>query len=882
MSSDAKKLKQSKPVVKTRKGHGMVTPKPHAKWTQFVDDVRKELGWSLDQMCDLTGMKMGWVKKARRGGDVSGDFRENFQNAINACWEEKFPNKPKHVWPDWVDDAPWSEPNSGTEEKTPHNLPDAPAQFFGHIKLRRGISARLCKKGLVVLHETGGMGKTTFANQVAHDAMKRQLLLGGAVWINCETSPSVEECLRNTAGILLAKRATGLRDEELEKSLRLYLANRHTLLVFDNFETVIHQDAFNQLLRDYAGRACLLVTTRIVHDGMKENVLPFSELRPNDGFKMFLHEAGITRCSAADQEVIKGICASVGYLPLGILVLAHQAPQTTLAQLAKELEDNFALLATNDRFLEPRHRSMAACFQVSFNRLDGQDGDTLYRLSVVPAGLGKAIARDYLDKRNWISSLSNCVTSALLRLEDGRYNFHPLVRSFLHAQMRDQKSDWEHHFVDFFCARLDTAANERRIPEIAEQEAENCRAALHEAKHLSKDEYFLLVRELIKDPEPSPLPQPTVFRTRGCDPKLQEWKKRDHQLLESTLADAKVRKENPRVERILKLKLTDARSPLEVKRVLRELSRVSPRQGEAIQLDLTARTHFAHREWRDAEKVLEKSIVAWQSAGPAFFRDRLAAILNHLAALIWQDKGREAAAEARTLRSVLSEECLFSSEYLDEDGEMFSDLLVEWFCAVSPQEEMRTMLEPGSGDRLKYDLTSLQVNIGTALCNLKQWSEAATWLEIALPALKHGPYSNGMRWRCSLTTMDSVSLDLAKALTNSGQYHRSESVYEEIRESLTKDPSAFVLAYWLEGVACLDAKYADFISAVRFARQSLTIFEEELRYINSPKYLADDKWIGARDWRRSRCTREIRYLRSLIPKWSRKIIGRKQKSPCRT
>jgi hypothetical protein len=85
---------------------------PHKEWAGFVEKVRKELGWTLDQTCDLTDMKMGWLKKARRGQEIDGGFREKFENAINKRWKEKFPNKPLLVWPAWVDDAPWSETNN--------------------------------------------------------------------------------------------------------------------------------------------------------------------------------------------------------------------------------------------------------------------------------------------------------------------------------------------------------------------------------------------------------------------------------------------------------------------------------------------------------------------------------------------------------------------------------------------------------------------------------------------------------------------------------------------------------------------------------------------------------------------------------------------------
>jgi hypothetical protein len=94
MPSDAKKLNPSKPDLKARKGHETVTPDAHKKWAEFIEQVRKELGWTLDETCDFTDVKMGWLKKARRGKDIHGAFREKFEDAIKKKWQEKYPQKP--------------------------------------------------------------------------------------------------------------------------------------------------------------------------------------------------------------------------------------------------------------------------------------------------------------------------------------------------------------------------------------------------------------------------------------------------------------------------------------------------------------------------------------------------------------------------------------------------------------------------------------------------------------------------------------------------------------------------------------------------------------------------------------------------------------------
>lgn len=123
MPPDGENLKLANRTLKTRKGHEMVTPEtgrsreaggdhsphgPHKKWAVFVEQVRQELGWTLEETCEFCDVAIGWLKKARDGQNIRGAFREKLQDAFDKKWKETFPNKSPLVWPDWIDAAPWS------------------------------------------------------------------------------------------------------------------------------------------------------------------------------------------------------------------------------------------------------------------------------------------------------------------------------------------------------------------------------------------------------------------------------------------------------------------------------------------------------------------------------------------------------------------------------------------------------------------------------------------------------------------------------------------------------------------------------------------------------------------------------------------------------
>jgi hypothetical protein len=535
-------------------------------------------------------------------------------------------------------------PNRG---KAPHNLPQAPEHFFGHDKLRKETVKRLAKRGLSVIQETGGIGKTTFAKSIAYEAVRQKLLPGGAVWINCETAPTLDGCIRTCLSVVFGHTGNDWSQSECERRLQDHLARSHTLLVFDNFETVINQEAFNVFLRAYRDRCCLLITTRNPYGEMQDQV-QLSELDPRSAVEMFVCETGSPKPDSGGMKVVQDLCEFVGHLPLAILLLARQARTCTLAQLKTELKMEISQLVSNDGFLNERHRSIIACFRISFDRLSPEDQDTLFRLSVVPVGLGKSFAKDYLGKPTWLASLTQCLNSGLLRLADGKYKFHPMVQRFLHEQMRDRKSEWEGHFVDFFCTLLDETFDRGEVPNLNVDEQENYLFALETAARQEDARYCLLLLEMTRT---------TVSDTRYLR-YFDELTSRHKKLLSSALREAQAENNTKRVIRILML-LFRAGSERQERGCLAKIARIDRFVGTSLQLDLEARRHFQDGNWLMAEILLRKSLSSWELAGSAFRGYRDAALINLLTVLCRHGKSDDAKSVAERLWTACSNELTY-------------------------------------------------------------------------------------------------------------------------------------------------------------------------------------------------------------------------------
>ena len=339
--------------------------------------------------------------------------------------------------------------------RLPYDFPLPPPKFFGHAELRAQTKDKLARPGLLVLHETGGMGKTTFATQVAHDASEAGFLPGSAVWINCETHPNLEHCLAKLAEHLIGGPNGGPSpDAQTEKKLAEYFEKAHTLVVLDNFEFAIRDHDLNRWLQNNRDNACFLITTREVHEGMTEpgaaEFVTLHELDPDAAFDLFQHHAAKPSLSNEETEVIRRLCQAVGYSPLAILMLGRHAQHITV----EELEEHFKLdlkriLKTGNTMLCDCHESMEACFRVSLHSLSGDDLDALYRLSISSVGLHEDLARDCLEPLQRLDSLPRLVDRALLRKESGRYTLHPLWRMLLHREMGASIDRWQDEFTEF-------------------------------------------------------------------------------------------------------------------------------------------------------------------------------------------------------------------------------------------------------------------------------------------------------------------------------------------------------------------------------------------------------------------------------------------------
>ncbi len=376
-----------------------------------------------------------------------------------------------------------------------HLVPEQVTAFVGREQELADLSHLLmdgtCR--LVTLTGPGGIGKTRLAIEAARIA-------GGSFADGVVVVPlaglASASLLASAIGSVLDAPLHGSHDER--EALLRWLRDRELLLVLDNFEHLLDGvDLIGELL-DWAPDVQILVTSRerldlhgewvIEVDGLS---LPGSTpgLEMSSAEQLFLQRASQVRAgfvpSAAEQAAIARLCQIVEGMPLALEIAAGWLPALSCAEIVAEVERSLGFLATTRRDVEPRHRSITAVFDRSWELLGDLEQRAFRRLAVFRGGFRRDAAERVTGAS--LPLLSALVSKSLLRrTSEGRYEMHELLRQYAAAKLAEQPDEAalirERH-SDFYTGLIASrthdlrGVNQTEALQEMEAEIENLRAA---------------------------------------------------------------------------------------------------------------------------------------------------------------------------------------------------------------------------------------------------------------------------------------------------------------------------------------------------------------------------------------------------------------------
>ncbi|MFE0104936.1 BTAD domain-containing putative transcriptional regulator [Streptomyces sp. NPDC059009] len=283
------------------------------------------------------------------------------------------------------------------------------AELTTYIGKREDVAAVRALIGahrLTTLTGPGGAGKTRLATETA-----RTLLDGlpDGAWLvelaAIGADGDVADVAQSTLVGLGLRDAllSGVQNTELTDRLVAAIRERDALLVLDNCEHVIEAAAtFAHRLLGECRRLRILATSReplgITGEALwpvEPLALPKDDAGPDEiesapAVQLLRDRAGaVRRDLAADtrtQATMVRICRALDGMPLAIELAAARLRTMSLDQLAHRLDDRFRLLTGGSRTALPRHKTLRAVVDWSWELLTDAERTVLRRLSVFSGG----------------------------------------------------------------------------------------------------------------------------------------------------------------------------------------------------------------------------------------------------------------------------------------------------------------------------------------------------------------------------------------------------------------------------------------------------------------------------------------------------------------
>ncbi|MDA9411125.1 ATP-binding protein [Bradyrhizobium sp. CCBAU 45384] len=388
----------------------------------------------------------------------------------------------------------------------PRSLPAPLARVIGRDEVIEKISAGLAMHRFVTVVGPGGIGKTAVAVTVGH---RRLAHFDGHVFF-VDFGPVRKPEL---AAITIAS-ALGLsvNAEDPVPALLTHLQTKPTLLIFDSCEHVLETLAplVERLVREVP-RLHVLATSRESFRSEGERIfrlfpldcpprsddLTVTDVLAYPAAQLFVERiaqsSGPFQLSAEDAPLVADICRRLDGIALAIELAAGRVNAYGIAGTASLLDSRFSLQWRGRRTAIPRHQTLGAALDWSYDLLPASESAILRRLSVfagpfTPEAAAAVASGDGLSAAATMEAIDNLVTKSLIAPSAGRtlrYRLLDTTRSYALGKLNEageaQRIAQRHakYFRDLFeRAEVETSAPLADWLGTYGAELDNLRAAL--------------------------------------------------------------------------------------------------------------------------------------------------------------------------------------------------------------------------------------------------------------------------------------------------------------------------------------------------------------------------------------------------------------------
>jgi predicted ATPase/DNA-binding SARP family transcriptional activator len=350
------------------------------------------------------------------------------------------------------------------------NLPAQRTSFVGRDEDLLRVRETLDRSRLVTLTGAGGSGKTRLAIEAARGLLDAY---PEGVWL-AELAPVTKpEDVAPAVVSALGARARALRKDvffdaadPLDRIVSV-LAEHRTLLVLDNCEHIV--DAAAQLADELLA-ACPLL--RMLATSREPLGIPGEALWPVEPLKLPPAGADVetaltypvvqllrerARAVRPDFEINPAgveICRALDGMPLAIELAAARLRSMSAQQLADRLDDKFRLLRGGSRTALPRHQTLRAVIDWSWDLLNDAERRGWQRLAMPSSVISVDLAEALLGQ-DAVDIVGALLEKSLIRAEGTGYRMLETIREYGLERLAtspegdeaDARKAWTEYFV---------------------------------------------------------------------------------------------------------------------------------------------------------------------------------------------------------------------------------------------------------------------------------------------------------------------------------------------------------------------------------------------------------------------------------------------------
>ena len=385
------------------------------------------------------------------------------------------------------------------------NLPENVSAIVGRAAAVQRLHDLLSAYRIVTLTGPGGIGKTALAIALARKALAGFDDGAWLVELAALTDPGlVPAAVAGVLGLRFGREAISAA------AVARAIGGKRLLLILDNSEHVVEAVAeLAEMVVRQCPHAMVLATSRemLRIDGEYVYRVPPLDVPPADlaaPERLMEHSAialFIARTRALDTafspdqatlSLIADICRHLDGIPLAIEFAAARAATLGIRQVASGLDDRFTLLTSGRRTALPRHQTLRAAFDWSYDLLPEDEQHLLRHLAVFNGGftLEAAAAVAAVVGATVVDANANLVAKSLVAFDGvgaaSRWRLLETIRAYAHDKLaaagEAEQAARRHaeYFRDRFLPPAPASLLSATVADVAlyAREIDNVRAAL--------------------------------------------------------------------------------------------------------------------------------------------------------------------------------------------------------------------------------------------------------------------------------------------------------------------------------------------------------------------------------------------------------------------